>query len=238
MPHKTFFAFILPSLIAMVLFIALPIVSVVVQSFYVEHGRVLVEVENCQPFGGCTKEVRVDAEATAKLETGAAAGQVQRLRHLSQPRPSRGRRDRRDPFQQYRHRRRRHPHLQPAVLQGAGLHAGVLLRRDAARHGARLRHRAGGQHHPQADQGAGDLLFAAADDHHAAGRLADPLLDDPPAGHPRRHAPGRLQRPQPVAARLAGADLGCRCCSTASGPTRPSRSSCSTPGCRPCRATR
>ena len=54
MPHKTFFAFILPSLIAMVLFIALPIVSVVVQSFYVEHGRVLVEVENCQPFGGCT----------------------------------------------------------------------------------------------------------------------------------------------------------------------------------------
>ena len=53
MPHKTFFAFILPSLIAMVLFIALPIVSVVVQSFYVEHGRILVEVENCQPFGGC-----------------------------------------------------------------------------------------------------------------------------------------------------------------------------------------
>ena len=44
MPHKTFFAFILPSLIAMVLFIALPIVSVVVQSFYVEHGRILVEV--------------------------------------------------------------------------------------------------------------------------------------------------------------------------------------------------
>ena len=41
MPHKTFFAFILPSLVAMLLFIALPIVSVVVQSFYVEHGRVL-----------------------------------------------------------------------------------------------------------------------------------------------------------------------------------------------------
>jgi len=68
MPHKTFFAFILPSLLAMLLFIALPIVSVVVQSFFVEHGRVLVEVENCQPFGGCTKEVRVDSAATAQLE--------------------------------------------------------------------------------------------------------------------------------------------------------------------------
>ena len=32
LPHKTFFAFILPSLIAMLLFIALPIVSVAVQS--------------------------------------------------------------------------------------------------------------------------------------------------------------------------------------------------------------
>jgi multiple sugar transport system permease protein len=75
MPHKTFFAFILPSLIAMVLFIALPIVSVVVQSFYVEHGRVLVEVENCQPFGGCTKEVRVDSAATAALEKAQPLGQ-------------------------------------------------------------------------------------------------------------------------------------------------------------------
>ena len=79
MPHKTFFAFILPSLIAMVLFIALPIVSVVVQSFYVEHGRILVEVENCQPFGGCTKEVRVDAAATAKLEKEQPLGQFNGL---------------------------------------------------------------------------------------------------------------------------------------------------------------
>jgi ABC-type sugar transport system permease subunit len=68
MPHRTFFAFILPSLIAMVLFIALPIVSVVVQSFYVEHGRVLVQVESCQPFGGCTTETRVDTAAMAKLQ--------------------------------------------------------------------------------------------------------------------------------------------------------------------------
>lgn len=75
MPHKTFFAFILPSLIAMLLFIALPIVSVVVQSFYVEHSRILTEVENCQPFGGCTKEVKVDAAATEKLKKEQPLGQ-------------------------------------------------------------------------------------------------------------------------------------------------------------------
>ena len=58
MPHKTFFAFILPSLVAMLLFIALPIVSVVVQSLLRRARQVLVEVENCQPFGGCTKETQ------------------------------------------------------------------------------------------------------------------------------------------------------------------------------------
>lgn len=79
MPHKTFFAFILPSLLAMVLFIALPIVSVAVQSLYVEHGRVLIEVENCQPFGGCTKEVRVDAAAAAKLQKEQPLGQFNGL---------------------------------------------------------------------------------------------------------------------------------------------------------------
>ncbi len=75
MPHKTFFAFILPSLIAMVLFIALPIVSVLVQSFHVEHGRVLVQVESCQPFGGCTTETRVDTAAMAQLEAEQPMGQ-------------------------------------------------------------------------------------------------------------------------------------------------------------------
>jgi ABC-type sugar transport system permease subunit len=75
MPHKTFFAFILPSLIAMLLFIALPIVSVVVQSLHVEHGRILVEVESCQPFGGCTSETRVDTAAMAQLRTEQPMGQ-------------------------------------------------------------------------------------------------------------------------------------------------------------------
>ncbi len=79
MPHKTFFAFMLPSLVAMVLFIALPIVSVVVQSFFVEHSRVLVEVENCQPFGGCTTEVRVDVAATEQLREEQPLGRFNGL---------------------------------------------------------------------------------------------------------------------------------------------------------------
>jgi len=66
-PHKTFIAFILPSVVAMLLFIALPIISVVVQSLYVEHDKVLVTVQNCQPFGGCTDETRVDNAATEEL---------------------------------------------------------------------------------------------------------------------------------------------------------------------------
>lgn len=73
MPHRTFLAFILPSLIAMVLFIALPIVSVAVQSLYVEHDKVLVEVENCGPFD-CTKEMSVDAGATAALRAREPLG--------------------------------------------------------------------------------------------------------------------------------------------------------------------
>ena len=67
MPHRTFLAFMLLPILAMLLFIALPIVSVAVQSLYVEHDKVLVTVENCQPFGGCTTETRVDTEATEQI---------------------------------------------------------------------------------------------------------------------------------------------------------------------------
>ncbi|MBN9032113.1 sugar ABC transporter permease [Rhizobium sp. YJ-22] len=67
MPHRAFFAFILPSLVAMILFIALPIASVAVQSLFVQHEKVVVETETCAPFGGCKKETRVDSDATAKL---------------------------------------------------------------------------------------------------------------------------------------------------------------------------
>lgn len=79
MPHRAFFAFILPSLIAMILFIALPIVSVVVQSLYVQHERVLVEVENCAPFGGCTTETRVDTAATQQLRQDEPLGRFNGL---------------------------------------------------------------------------------------------------------------------------------------------------------------
>jgi multiple sugar transport system permease protein len=78
MPHRTFFWFILPSALAMIIFIALPIASVLVQSFYIEHERVLVEVENCDPFG-CKKETKVDAEATAKLQAEEPLGRFNGL---------------------------------------------------------------------------------------------------------------------------------------------------------------
>lgn len=66
MPHKTFFWFILPSLAAMIVFIALPIVSAVIQSVHIEHEQVIIETENCGPFG-CKKETAVDTAATEEL---------------------------------------------------------------------------------------------------------------------------------------------------------------------------
>ncbi len=74
MPHRTFFWFILPSALAMIIFIALPILSVAVQSVFVEHDRVMKAVENCDPFG-CTKEMRVDTEATEALRRERPFGQ-------------------------------------------------------------------------------------------------------------------------------------------------------------------
>ena len=79
MPHRTFVTFILPSLVAMILFIALPIVSVVMQSLFIQHERVLVQVENCGPFGGCTTESRVDAAATEKLRRDEPLGRFNGL---------------------------------------------------------------------------------------------------------------------------------------------------------------
>ena len=73
MPHRTFFWFILPSALAMLLFIALPIVSVTVQSLYLEHEQVLIEVENCGPFK-CEKSVQVDNAATEALKEAEPLG--------------------------------------------------------------------------------------------------------------------------------------------------------------------
>lgn len=74
MPHRAFFAFVFPSLAAMIIFIALPIVSVAIQSFYVQHDKVIVETETCSPFGGCKKQTRVDAEATEQLRRDEPLG--------------------------------------------------------------------------------------------------------------------------------------------------------------------
>ena len=66
MKHKTFFWFILPTSLAMLLFIALPIASVLTQSVYAPHEQVIVEVENCDIFG-CKSSTMVDQEATRAL---------------------------------------------------------------------------------------------------------------------------------------------------------------------------
>ena len=58
----------------MFLFIALPLVSVVVQSLHIEHEAVLIEVENCGPFG-CKQELQIDVEETAKLKEARPLGQ-------------------------------------------------------------------------------------------------------------------------------------------------------------------
>jgi multiple sugar transport system permease protein len=66
MKHSAFFWFVLPSAVAMLLFIFFPIVSVVVQSLHAAHEQVIIEVENCGPFV-CTKATAIDQEATAAL---------------------------------------------------------------------------------------------------------------------------------------------------------------------------
>ena len=66
MPNKTFFWFFLPTGLAMILFIGLPIISTGIQSFYAQHDQVVKEVKKCDPFG-CTVSIVVDQEATTIL---------------------------------------------------------------------------------------------------------------------------------------------------------------------------
>jgi ABC-type sugar transport system permease subunit len=73
MKHKTFLWFILPSALAMLLFIAMPIVSVLLQSVFAPNEQVIREVENCDVFG-CKKSTIVDVEATAALSEAAPMG--------------------------------------------------------------------------------------------------------------------------------------------------------------------
>lgn len=78
MKHRTFFWFILPTLSAMILFIALPIVSVFIQSLFVAHEQVLVVSESCGPFG-CSPTTTVDVEATEELRQEQPLGQFNGL---------------------------------------------------------------------------------------------------------------------------------------------------------------
>ncbi|MDJ1006388.1 MAG: sugar ABC transporter permease [Paracoccaceae bacterium] len=73
MKHRTFFWFFLPTALAMLVFIAAPIVSVVTQSFFLPHEAVLIETENCGPFG-CNTSITIDQEATAELWEEAPLG--------------------------------------------------------------------------------------------------------------------------------------------------------------------
>jgi ABC-type sugar transport system permease subunit len=92
MKHRTFFWFILPSALAMVLFIALPLVSVVVQSLFIEHEQVLIQSEVCDPFRGCRTTTTVDAAATALLREAAPLGRFNGLGTYLRPQPPRHRR--------------------------------------------------------------------------------------------------------------------------------------------------
>jgi hypothetical protein len=73
MKHRTFFWFFLPTGLAMLLFIAAPIVSVVMQSMFAPHEAVLKTVENCGPFG-CQPETTIDQEATRQLRAEQPLG--------------------------------------------------------------------------------------------------------------------------------------------------------------------
>ena len=73
MKHRTFFWFFLPTGLAMLLFIAMPLVSVVVQSVFAPHEAVFVEVENCGPFG-CKIETTIDQDATRALRDDKPLG--------------------------------------------------------------------------------------------------------------------------------------------------------------------
>lgn len=57
----------------MLLFIAMPIVSVTVQSMFTPHEAVFLTVETCTPFK-CTEETTIDQEATAALRAEQPLG--------------------------------------------------------------------------------------------------------------------------------------------------------------------
>lgn len=73
MKHRSFFWFFLPTAAAMLLFIAFPIASVLIQSVYAPHEQVIVESQNCGPFG-CTTSTTIDQAATQALREAEPIG--------------------------------------------------------------------------------------------------------------------------------------------------------------------
>ncbi len=73
MKHRTFFWFIFPSALAMILFIALLVVSVFIQSLHVIDEQVPRIVENCGPIGG-QEEPILDRKATRELRAAKSLG--------------------------------------------------------------------------------------------------------------------------------------------------------------------
>jgi len=63
----------------MILFIAIPIVSIFVQSLFIEHQKELIQIERCDPFG-CEIEVGVDIEAFAALNKEKPLGRFNGLK--------------------------------------------------------------------------------------------------------------------------------------------------------------
>lgn len=63
----------MPTGLAMLLFIAFPIISVILQSVHIPHEAVLIIVENCGPFG-CNEETIMDQEATKALREAEPLG--------------------------------------------------------------------------------------------------------------------------------------------------------------------
>jgi ABC-type sugar transport system permease subunit len=74
MKHRTFFWFFLPTGLAMLLFIFLPIISVVNQSLFTPIDAVLETVKTCGPFG-CTESTSVNQGATEQLRAENPLGQ-------------------------------------------------------------------------------------------------------------------------------------------------------------------
>jgi len=62
----------------MLLFIALPLVSIVLQSVYTPHEQVIKVVENCGPFG-CKESTTVDQEATEEIRKAEPLGRFSGL---------------------------------------------------------------------------------------------------------------------------------------------------------------